>query len=350
MILLLIDRLIERITQIKCPSCENTSVTYDPFMYLSLPVPSKLTRLLEVYVFRIHSLPMKVPAHSLSHVCPVCDDSLDRHPNQYGVRVPKAGTIQQLKEALAELVGVPPAALVISEFYNGRSFETPDGRSIRDISSADVLHAYVLHSFVRSLVRSFVRSPARWFGSSHCNVVDPRSRHEIIVQSGEAEIVRAMVLNRKLALNSATSWHVFGVPFMISFEETASNNHVLEIIRERLTLLIGRADLEVRTLRRSLMLPLSQPLGHRHIQYSIKIVENIGSDTGRQIEPNDDAFFFSETESISVDWSQKDWFQVIDAEQVRIRRHSTGSSVRANECDRGRVGGGHTRKQPSMRR
>ena len=34
-----------------CPECNKISVTFDPFMYLSLPLPSTVTRMMTVTVF-----------------------------------------------------------------------------------------------------------------------------------------------------------------------------------------------------------------------------------------------------------------------------------------------------------
>ncbi len=34
-----------------CPDCKKISVTFDPFMYLSLPLPSTVTRMINVTVF-----------------------------------------------------------------------------------------------------------------------------------------------------------------------------------------------------------------------------------------------------------------------------------------------------------
>jgi hypothetical protein len=71
--------------------------------------------------------------------------------------------------------------------------------------------------------------------------------HEIILPRNDNEkIARAMVLNRKLQMGSETTWHVFGVPFMISFVESATTNRQLhDIISLRLQVLTGKEDLEV---------------------------------------------------------------------------------------------------------
>lgn len=45
-----------------CPQCDNTSITFDPFCYLSLPIPGKTEKKLNItYVFEDNAkLPLKV--------------------------------------------------------------------------------------------------------------------------------------------------------------------------------------------------------------------------------------------------------------------------------------------------
>lgn len=48
-----------------CPVCSKVSVTFDPFCYLTLPLPMKKERALEVYLVRLDPLakPMQVWNH-----------------------------------------------------------------------------------------------------------------------------------------------------------------------------------------------------------------------------------------------------------------------------------------------
>ena len=52
-----------------CPECAKISVTFDPFCYLTLPLPMKKERTLEVYLVRMDPLtkPMQV-----GHDCFLC--------------------------------------------------------------------------------------------------------------------------------------------------------------------------------------------------------------------------------------------------------------------------------------
>ncbi|XP_048813987.1 ubiquitin carboxyl-terminal hydrolase 4 [Lagopus muta] len=82
-----------------CPKCSKVSVTFDPFCYLTLPLPLKRDRLLEV---------------TLVFADP------QRRPVQYRVVVPMMGAISDLCESLSKLSGVPAENMVVTDVYNHR--------------------------------------------------------------------------------------------------------------------------------------------------------------------------------------------------------------------------------------
>uniref|UniRef100_A0A4W6F5B2 Ubiquitin carboxyl-terminal hydrolase n=1 Tax=Lates calcarifer TaxID=8187 RepID=A0A4W6F5B2_LATCA len=82
-----------------CPECSKVSVTFDPFCYLTLPLPMKKDRTMEVFLVR--------------------SDPQSR-PTQYRVVVPKLGTVTDLCSALSKLCGIPPENMVVADVYNHR--------------------------------------------------------------------------------------------------------------------------------------------------------------------------------------------------------------------------------------
>ncbi|NXU70701.1 UBP4 hydrolase, partial [Oreotrochilus melanogaster] len=82
-----------------CPKCSKVSVTFDPFCYLTLPLPLRRDRLMEV---------------TLVYADPQC------RPVQYRVVVPMMGAISDLCESLSKLSGVPPENMVVTDVYNHR--------------------------------------------------------------------------------------------------------------------------------------------------------------------------------------------------------------------------------------
>ncbi|XP_043944219.1 ubiquitin carboxyl-terminal hydrolase 15 isoform X2 [Protopterus annectens] len=82
-----------------CPECFKVSVTFDPFCYLTLPLPLKKERNLEVCLVRLDPL---------------------IKPMQYKVTVPKMGTIMDLCRALSALSDVPADRVIVTDVYNHR--------------------------------------------------------------------------------------------------------------------------------------------------------------------------------------------------------------------------------------
>ncbi|KAH9512955.1 Ubiquitin carboxyl-terminal hydrolase 15, partial [Bulinus truncatus] len=84
---------------VRCPDCEKISVTFDPFCYLSLPLPVKKERQMEV---------IWVPLPP------------EKKPMQLKVTVPKTGSIRDLCLALESLVDVSSDKMVVTDVYNHR--------------------------------------------------------------------------------------------------------------------------------------------------------------------------------------------------------------------------------------
>nr|XP_012626716.1 ubiquitin carboxyl-terminal hydrolase 4 isoform X2 [Microcebus murinus] len=82
-----------------CPECAKVSVTFDPFCYLTLPLPMKKDRVMEVFL---------VPSD------PHC------RPMQYRVTVPLMGAVSDLCEALSRLSGIAAENMVVTDVYNHR--------------------------------------------------------------------------------------------------------------------------------------------------------------------------------------------------------------------------------------
>ena len=82
-----------------CPECPKVSVTFDPTCYLSLPLPVKKER--QVELFLVHLDPVKPPT-------------------QFKVTCPKNGNMGDLCVALAKLANIPAEGLIVTDVYNHR--------------------------------------------------------------------------------------------------------------------------------------------------------------------------------------------------------------------------------------
>ncbi|MBN3302087.1 UBP4 hydrolase, partial [Amia calva] len=105
-----------------CPECAKISVTFDPFCYLTLPLPMKKDRTMEVFLVRT--------------------DPQSR-PMQYRVVVPKLGTVTDLCSALSKLSGVAADNMVVADVYNHRFhkiYQRDDG--LNNIMDKDDIFVY----------------------------------------------------------------------------------------------------------------------------------------------------------------------------------------------------------------
>jgi ubiquitin carboxyl-terminal hydrolase 4/11/15 len=105
------------------PDCGNESITFDPYMSLSVPIPSKESVAVQAQLFWASGdIPMK-----------------------YAMRLPKHDcTLRDAKTQLSTLSGVPVSRLFFVEVYNHRILKAyPDELSIERLKDS-VLHAYEL--------------------------------------------------------------------------------------------------------------------------------------------------------------------------------------------------------------
>uniref|UniRef100_A0A3B3QQ62 Ubiquitin carboxyl-terminal hydrolase n=1 Tax=Paramormyrops kingsleyae TaxID=1676925 RepID=A0A3B3QQ62_9TELE len=82
-----------------CPECHKVSVTFDPFCYLSVPLPVSKERVMEVFFVSLD------PAAK---------------PKQYRLVVPKAGKVSDLCLALSQLTNVP---MIVADVFNHRFYK-----------------------------------------------------------------------------------------------------------------------------------------------------------------------------------------------------------------------------------
>ena len=82
-----------------CPECPKVSVTFDPTCYLSLPLPVKKER--QVELFLVHLDPSKPPT-------------------QFKVTCPKNGNMGELCLALAKIADISAEGLIVTDVYSHR--------------------------------------------------------------------------------------------------------------------------------------------------------------------------------------------------------------------------------------
>ncbi|KAG6612444.1 Ubiquitin-specific protease [Phytophthora cinnamomi] len=106
------------------PDCGNESITFDPYMNLSVPIPNKETITIQVQLFWANGdIPMK-----------------------YALQLPKDDvcTLQDAKEKLSKLSSIPVSRIFFVEVWNHRILKAYPDRMHVDRLRDGVLHAYEL--------------------------------------------------------------------------------------------------------------------------------------------------------------------------------------------------------------
>ncbi|KAK9976809.1 hypothetical protein ABG768_022010 [Culter alburnus] len=166
-----------------CPVCAKISVTFDPFCYLTLPLPMKKERTLEVYL--------------------VWRDPLAK-PTQYKLTVPKVGCISDLCASLAALSGVSAQKMIVTDIYNHRFHRIfAANENLSSIMERDDIYVFEL-------------AVGRQEDTDH--VVIPVHLREKYKQSGF----------------NHTSTPLFGQPFLLSVPRTISEDKLYNLLLLRL--------------------------------------------------------------------------------------------------------------------
>jgi ubiquitin carboxyl-terminal hydrolase 4/11/15 len=104
-------------SRIVCPLCNHVSITFDPYMFLSIPLPTAQERII--------TFKMLYNNH-------------DRPITEYGVRVTQAGSLSDLISAISEITRVQENRMIIGEIYTRKVFKFFNDKDlIGDIQTKD---------------------------------------------------------------------------------------------------------------------------------------------------------------------------------------------------------------------
>ncbi|MED6124213.1 hypothetical protein PIB30_056921 [Stylosanthes scabra] len=112
-----------------CPVCKKVSITFDPFMYLSLPLPSTTTRTMTLTVISTDGITL---------------------PSTLTVTLPESGTLKNLIGALSAACSLrDDETLLVAEIYKNRIFRVYEdlSDSLSEIRDQDKLVAYRLQKY-----------------------------------------------------------------------------------------------------------------------------------------------------------------------------------------------------------
>lgn len=109
---------------VNCPQCDKVSITFDPFMYLTLPLPIK-----SIFTTSIYYIPYQYQNSRI----------------KINIQIALNSSIKSLKTKISNLVNVPSDHLWIGEEYKSTFFKSfNDEDPVSDISIGDNIYIYQL--------------------------------------------------------------------------------------------------------------------------------------------------------------------------------------------------------------
>ncbi|KAH3732793.1 Ubiquitin carboxyl-terminal hydrolase 10 [Pelomyxa schiedti] len=174
---------------LNCPDCKKISITFDPFMYLSLPLPLTSNRVITAVVMRneARDLPLKI-----------------------AVKVPKNAPISQFRSEISRIAGLKLNDFLISNVFGNRIYTFwDDQRPVTGILDNDITIAYELPPTVT------------------------------------AESVRVHIVQRKTKTEPDTSsyysrcpYSLFGLPFILFCTSKTTGRELYEKVYSHLRILL----------------------------------------------------------------------------------------------------------------
>ncbi|CCX34548.1 Similar to Ubiquitin carboxyl-terminal hydrolase 4; acc. no. B2GUZ1 [Pyronema omphalodes CBS 100304] len=192
-----------------CPDCGKVSITFDPFMDLTLPLPieslwSKDLVWVPKARNREYSTPVRVP-----------------------VELRKTASIRELKEYMAKKFGANAKCLMVSEVYKQKHYKNfEDSSLVSEIQASDEIFVYELEEAPTSWPPLKKKSSMLYpYANEH--VEDPKASETLMVA------VNLRCRERRPADN------IFGTPFFISVnrEEQYNYDAIMKKLMARLQLL-----------------------------------------------------------------------------------------------------------------
>uniref|UniRef100_A0A8C4IKP0 Ubiquitin carboxyl-terminal hydrolase n=1 Tax=Dicentrarchus labrax TaxID=13489 RepID=A0A8C4IKP0_DICLA len=178
-----------------CPECRKVSVTFDPFCYLSVPLPVSKERIMEVFFV-----------------------SLDPYakPAQHRVVVPKAGKVFDLCSALSEMTSVPPTQMVVADVFNHRFYKIYNSdESLSCILDRDDIFVYELSVLEEQQEEQVLlalylreRSHYRDYGSGSSSYGTTLFGHPLLLSTPRSSCSREALYNLFLVNNVCLSLSV----------------------------------------------------------------------------------------------------------------------------------------------
>jgi len=108
-------------SKLVCPSCGRTSITFDPFMYLTVPLPVEKHQIQPVTIVLANGSP----------------------PKKYGIKVLKTANVGDLKKIIGIQFGIDPKWIFLADIWKNKIYRyIPNNEGVNALKSNDDIWVY----------------------------------------------------------------------------------------------------------------------------------------------------------------------------------------------------------------
>lgn len=251
-------------SQLTCCRCGATSSTFEPFRYLSVPIPSNHV---DRACLRVIFFPLPFSRSKGDERQPLA---------RYSVTVPKSSTVQRVEKALSSRLPVPMTSVLLAEVYRSRIHRYLDSSlQLSDVRAEDQLFAFeVLQTPEELLQYQELHAPCK---RSKERIEEPKKQPQARVLFIQAMHRRVVDVCRSDGRTWAQRREVFGLPFVMSAASSWSyaTLHDMLMLHARRFLRPPRKDLQ----RRDPASSSSSP-EERQVPFVARIVNASGTACG----------------------------------------------------------------------
>ncbi|EGC39715.1 hypothetical protein DICPUDRAFT_26301 [Dictyostelium purpureum] len=123
-----------------CSKCSKVSITFDPYMYVTLPIPVPTERLFDVILFRRKPIEQLGPDPNGIY----CLNNA-MAPIKYCLKLPKREDVETLRVELSKITGIESSCIALAETLKNRIYTfLNDQKSLLSIKDKEVTIAYEL--------------------------------------------------------------------------------------------------------------------------------------------------------------------------------------------------------------
>lgn len=207
------------------PACDRLSITFDPMMYLSVPLPQKNTRSIRVHLF---------------------GPDTTKPPTLYSISVQKNGTFAPVRQQLAELSGTPLEMLLLCDANSHRIWSTRDDhRSVYSVQDTDLTYAFTVPPMAGTAAEQ-AADPDSAAGEKGKAPLDPY--YHLSLPAKPPKHVRFQLIHRKMVRYSdgyvARQFDLTPMLFSVPIAE-CTNAHVHRLVRAYLNARLLKEDAQI---------------------------------------------------------------------------------------------------------